>query len=116
MSDTQPNATHLLGPPYFYSLYKRADGTLCRTLCPGGDPCDGECKYFMSSKQHEALWNLCERYGVPFFPLHYAPQFDLPEGYLAGWVGGPAHATADKGGNRKPTIYVGCSLNGEISS
>jgi hypothetical protein len=59
----------------------------------------------MTEQQLAALQRICERYGVAFDAAHYWPQFDLPAGYVAGWVGG------------KPgTIYVGCSPDGAISS
>jgi hypothetical protein len=58
-----------------------------------------------TDKQVIALSALCGRYKVEFDPDHYAPAFDLPDGYVAGWVGGE---------ERK--LYVGCSPEGEISS
>lgn len=105
----------------FASLYKNPDGS----ICSGGDDCIGACVFFMSSQQNEALQNLCKRYDVPFDPLHYTSQWDLPEGYLAGWIGGPEHALMDHRHNttipksthlKKPTIYVGVSIHGEVSS
>jgi hypothetical protein len=60
--------------------------------------------------QETALSTLCERYHVAYRPEHYQPTFDLPEGYVAGWVGG---ADIQK---MHPTIYVGCSPEGRISS
>lgn len=56
--------------------------------------------------QEAALSDLCARYGVTYDPDHYKPQFDLPKGYVAGWVGGPDA--------RK--LYVGCSPEGAVSS
>jgi hypothetical protein len=58
--------------------------------------------------QETALYALCERYHVPYDPSHYRPTFDLPDGYVAGWVGGPEYMAR--------TIYVGCSPEGEIHS
>lgn len=55
----------------------------------------------MTPQQREALQRLCERYKVPFDPGAFAPRFDLPAGYVAGWVG---------------PIFVGCSPEGRISS
>ena len=55
----------------------------------------------MTNEQRDALAYLCERYGVPFNEANYVPQFDLPAGYVAGWV---------------RDIYVGCDENGHISS
>jgi hypothetical protein len=71
----------------------------------------------MNAKQEAALRSLCERYNVRFVAAHYHPQFDLPPGYVAGWVGGIEHAPKPSGRNSpKVTIYVGCSPEGEISS
>lgn len=55
----------------------------------------------MNDKQREALRILCERYGVPFDEERFFSRFDLPEGYVAGWVG---------------PIFVGVSPEGEINS
>jgi len=56
----------------------------------------------MTEAQQKALHDLCNRYDVPFDPANFRPTFDLPEGYVAGWIG-------DK-------IYVGCDPEGRISS
>lgn len=59
----------------------------------------------MTPAQIAALLALCERFHVPFDPDDYCPQFDLPPGYVAGWVGhGPGQ------------IFVGVSPEGEILS
>lgn len=55
----------------------------------------------MNDVQKDALRALCARFHVEFIESDFRPAFDLPEGYLAGWVG---------------SIYVGCSPEGEISS
>ncbi len=55
----------------------------------------------MTRKQAQALESLCARFKVPFVPATFHPTFDLPEGYVAGYVG---------------PIYVGCSPEGEIAS
>lgn len=55
--------------------------------------------------QELRLRRLCDSYKVPFDPTHYGPIFDLPEGWVAGWVG-------DVG----TTIYVGVAPNGESHS
>jgi hypothetical protein len=60
--------------------------------------------------QEAVLSSLCERYHVAYAPRHYAPSFDLPPGYVCGWVGG-FDIQRDH-----PTIYVGCSPEGRISS
>ena len=60
--------------------------------------------------QEVSLSAICERYLVEYNPIHYRPAFDLPEGYVAGWVGGVAIQATH------PTIYVGCSPEGIISS
>lgn len=59
----------------------------------------------MNERQEAALRDLCQRYRVPFRAADYMPQFDLPAGYVAGWVGGDIS-----------TIYVGCDPGGVISS
>jgi len=55
----------------------------------------------MTDAQRNALTNLCDRYSVPFKEEEFHPQFDLPDDYVAGWVG---------------PIYVGCDAEGAISS
>lgn len=57
----------------------------------------------MTDPQRVALLQLCHRYGVPFDEDSFERDpFDLPTGYVAGWIG--SH------------IYVGCSPEGHISS
>lgn len=58
-------------------------------------------KTTMTEAQRRALRDLCRRYKVPFDEAKYTPQFDLPRGYVAGWVG---------------PICVGCDPDGVISS
>ena len=41
----------------------------------------------MTNAQRQALQALCERYHVPFRPSDFKPAYDLPKGYVAGWVG-----------------------------
>lgn len=60
----------------------------------------------MTPRQYDALAGLCHRYGVVFDPDGFTAQFDLPDGYVAGWIG--------QVGDRR--IYVGVSPEGEISS
>lgn len=62
----------------------------------------------MTPQQREVLQKLCARYKVEFHHADYTPQFDLPEGYVAGWIGGT--------GSGHRTIYIGVSPEGEISS
>ena len=63
----------------------------------------------MNDKQRAALRSLCERYKSTFDESKFHPQFDLPTGYVAGWVGCSVHG--------KPgSIYVGCAPDGSISS
>ncbi len=64
----------------------------------------------MTREQIAALSALCGRYNVQFNAADYRHTFDLPEGYVAGWVGGFAIQ------GEHPTIYVGCSAEGVISS
>lgn len=53
--------------------------------------------------QERALLRLCKDRDVPipYVSDQYGPAFDLPDGYVAGWVG---------------SIYVGCDPEGRISS
>jgi hypothetical protein len=61
----------------------------------------------LTEAQRSALSQLCERYDVSFNENDYIPAFDLPYGWVSGWVGG----------NRvSNTIYVGCSPEGRITS
>ena len=56
----------------------------------------------MTNEQAAALLSLCARYGVPFNPWTFEVNpFDLPTGYVSGWVG---------------PLYVGCAPDGEVSS
>ena len=55
--------------------------------------------------QRDRLVALCIAYGVEFVEDHYWPQFDLPPGYVAGWIGG-----------RPGTLYVGVDEDGVASS
>lgn len=56
----------------------------------------------MNYRQRVALTRLSARYKVPFDPNTFEEHpFDLPPGYVCGWVG---------------PIYVGCSPEGDISS
>jgi hypothetical protein len=55
----------------------------------------------MTDSQVAALQKLCANYNVPFVPENYGPAFDLPAGWVIGWVG---------------PIYVGCSPEGDINS
>ena len=55
----------------------------------------------MNDMQRAALRRLCDGYKVEFVEANYGPAFDLPSGYVAGWVG---------------PIYVGVDPEGVISS
>jgi hypothetical protein len=57
--------------------------------------------HVMTRPQEAAIRRLCDAYKVSFRPENYHPQFDLPPGYVAGWIG---------------PIYCGISAEGEISS
>lgn len=76
----------------------------------------------MTELQEKALRDICDRYGVTFDAQDYQPSFDLPTGYVAGWVGGIHHSVdfTTRGGKDHDTpmstIYVGVSPEGEISS
>jgi hypothetical protein len=59
----------------------------------------------MNKAQEAALWKLSRRYDVEFRAEWYTLAFDLPPGYVAGWIGGLAQR-----------LYVGVDPNGAISS
>lgn len=64
----------------------------------------------MSQAQRNRLWDMCGNYNVPFCENHY---FIDRYGFAEGWIGGNEHATAERGGTKKPTIYTGVSPEGE---
>jgi hypothetical protein len=64
----------------------------------------------MSQAQRNRLWIMCGNYNVPFREDNY---YIDGYGYACGWIGGNEHATADRGGTKKPTIYTGVSPEGE---
>ena len=55
----------------------------------------------MTPLQHKALRALAERYSVDYETCRFVSGFDLPDGWVHGWVG---------------PIYVGCSPEGEVHS
>ena len=55
----------------------------------------------MNTEQQEAIERLAARYHTVARLDQFFPTFDLPAGYVAGWVG---------------PIYVGVDPQGEISS
>lgn len=57
------------------------------------------------SRALDTIRTLCDRYHVTYDPTHYAPAFDLPTGWVAGWVGGTPG-----------TLYVGVDPDGAASS
>lgn len=70
----------------------------------------------LTDAQTEKLQILCDRYKVEFHPDDYQPAFDLPDGWVAGWVGGPLHAGVESAGFNVKTIYVGVSPEGDSHS
>ena len=76
----------------------------------------------LTAAQTAALQDICERYGVEFRAGDYQPQFDLPAGYVGGWVGGCDHGLGfdhdqnDWVRSSSTTIYVGVDPEGRISS
>jgi len=56
----------------------------------------------MSKEQEGAARSICQRYNVAFDANNFHTQFDLPAGYVAGWIG--------------TAIYVGISPTGQVSS
>ena len=55
----------------------------------------------LTLEQEHAIQRKCRDYGVAYIPGHYQPAFDLPDGWVAGWIG---------------PIYVGVSPEGGIHS
>lgn len=55
----------------------------------------------LTPQQYEAILDLQERFNTPLDSTNFYPQFDLPAGYVAGWVN---------------NIYVGISPEGHVSS
>lgn len=76
----------------------------------------------MTTKQRDALWDLCGRYNVPFneSDYHVYPMDAvMTKGYAEGWVGGRdySYISSDrKEPGKRTTIYVGVSPEGEINS
>lgn len=64
----------------------------------------------LTAEQEAALRGICGRYKVGYDQDHYQPRFDLPQGWVAGWVGGYAIQA------ERPTIYIGASPEGELHS
>lgn len=62
----------------------------------------------LTDAQITTLQGLCRGYDVEFDPSHYQRQFDLPDSYVGGWVGGPDH--------RDQTLFVGVDSDGSASS
>lgn len=55
----------------------------------------------MTAAQRETIAQLAEGFGVPVDPDTFIGRFDLPDGWVAGWVG---------------PIYVGISPEGDAHS
>jgi len=55
----------------------------------------------LTREQEYAIRDLCRRYRVAYIPSAWTAQFDLPDGWVAGWAG---------------PIYVGISPEGNIHS
>jgi hypothetical protein len=64
----------------------------------------------LTEAQETSLQDICGRYRVGYDPDHYHHTFDLPEAYVAGWVGGRDIQA------EHPTIYCGVDPEGRISS
>lgn len=67
-----------------------------------GVTCGRYLDQFMTYAQRDAIRSLCERYKVTFDATQFAASFDLPSGWVAGWIG--------------DAIYIGCSPEGDINS
>lgn len=72
----------------------------------------------MTTKQRDALWELCGRYNVPFREDDYAIQTSsMMQGYVEGWVGGIDYSAKRYGRPEtvgKSTVYVGVSPDGRV--
>jgi len=66
----------------------------------------------MNQKQREALRKLSERYGVEFQEDSYFEGFDLPKGWVQGWIEEPHKL--EGGGWAGGKLYVGCDPEGII--
>ncbi len=61
-----------------------------------------------NDKQRDSLRKLADRFSVKLVETDFVVNpFDLPTGYVAGWIRNPVSGIG---------IYVGCSPEGEISS
>ena len=72
----------------------------------------------MTPAQETSIRRLCDRYGVEFRESDYTPQFDLPPGYVAGWIGGveAGRGSSHPSSSHPRTIYVGVDEDGTVSS
>ncbi len=77
----------------------------------------------MNDAQRAALQNLCTNFSVEFDEADYYVYADnswMMPGWCEGWLGGQRHANPQYGTPEeprgKPTIYVGCSPEGECHS
>lgn len=52
----------------------------------------------MTPEQQEAIKRLCRNYQTEYRPENYGPAFDLPDGWVAGWIG-PIYCGIDPEGN-----------------
>jgi hypothetical protein len=67
----------------------------------------------LTTKQVEAIDRIHQRYGgAEWHPRDFWHPFDLPAGWVAGWV----KRTTGRGNGPENAIYVGVSPDGEISS
>ena len=48
--------------------------------------------------QEQAIQRLCANYKVAYIPSNYGPAFDLPKGWVIGWIG-PIYCGIDPEGN-----------------
>lgn len=62
----------------------------------------------MTQEQFDKLSDLCNRYNVKMSLRDYHPDFSLPAGWFAGWVGGDDQVNK--------TIFVGVSPQGDSHS
>ena len=52
----------------------------------------------LTADQEHAIRDLCRNYHTEYIPTNYGPAFDLPEGWVIGWIG-PIYCGIDPEGN-----------------
>jgi hypothetical protein len=86
--------------PFYLGIVEKLDPALTHSRV-------GSTSTTFTYAQVVALSRLHDRHGLDLDLRNFTHQFDLPQGYVAGWVGR---------GDTAPGIYVGVSPEGEVSS